>query len=79
MRLFANILKPDEVLSLSKGECLTQPFQMQLSQNQKIFSETFAGFPEFKWKLEYVEKEDEPQRSFLSKIIDRKEWVYLNT
>ena len=48
LRLFANILKPDEVLSLSKGECLTQPFQMQLSQNQKIFSETFAGFPEFK-------------------------------
>ena len=34
-----------KVFSLSKSECLTQPIQMQLSPNQKLFSEFFSPFP----------------------------------
>ena len=33
------------ILSLSKSECLTQPIQMQFSENQKIFSQIFAVLP----------------------------------
>ena len=33
-----------QALSLSKSECLTQTIQMQLSRNQKVFSEFFAEF-----------------------------------
>ena len=51
---------------------------MQLSQNQKIFSEVFSAFPETRQNLEYFEKEDEPQRAFLSEIIDCKKWGSLN-
>ena len=38
LRLFVNILTPNDKYSRSKSECLTQPIQMKLSQNQKIFS-----------------------------------------
>ena len=46
LRLFVNILTPDDKYSLSKSECLSRPIQMQLSQNQKIFTEFFSGFPQ---------------------------------
>ena len=45
LRLFVNILTPDDKYSLSKNECLTQPIQMQLSQNLKVFSPLFSAFP----------------------------------
>ena len=38
------------------------PNQMQVSQNQKMFPEFFAAFPELKQNLKYFEKKDEPQR-----------------
>ena len=38
LRLFVNILKPNEKHSLTKSKCLTQPIQMQLSRNEQIFS-----------------------------------------
>ena len=59
-------------MSLGKSEGLMQPIQMQLSQNQKLFSEVFSAFPESTQNLEYLEKEDEPQRPFLCEIIDTK-------
>ena len=34
-----------KVFSLSKSECSTQPIQMQLSRNRKLFWELFSGFP----------------------------------
>ena len=43
---FQNIDTRWEVFSLSKSECLTQPIQMQLSNNQKKCSEFFSSFPE---------------------------------
>ena len=66
------------ILSLSKSDCLTEPIQMQLPQNQKISSEFLSAFPESTLNLEYFEKEKEPQRLFLSEIIDCKKPGYLN-
>ena len=44
---YVNSLKtPDTVYSLSKSECLMQPIQKQLSQNQKKFSQILSAFPE---------------------------------
>ena len=45
---------------------------MQVSQNQKIFSEFFSAFPKSPYNLEYFEKKDEPQRLFVSEIRDFK-------
>ena len=52
---------------------------MQLSPNQKLFAEIFSSFPEFKSKLDYFEKKDEPRRLFVSEIIHCKKRGYLNT
>ena len=35
---------------------------MELSLNQKIFSEFFSAFPEFTQKFDYFEKKDEARR-----------------
>ena len=35
----------EKLFSLSKSERLTEPIQMQLSPNQKIFSQFFTAFP----------------------------------
>ena len=35
-----------QVFFLSKSDCLTQPIEMQLSQDQKIFPQFFSAFPE---------------------------------
>ena len=45
LRLFVNILTPNDKYSLSKTECRTQAIQMQLSKNRKIFSQIFSVFP----------------------------------
>ena len=45
LRLFVNILTPNDKYSLSKTECPTQAIQMQLSKNWKIFSQIFSVFP----------------------------------
>ena len=44
LRQFLNIFTPNGQYSLSKSEWLTQPIQMQLSENRKKFSEFFAAF-----------------------------------
>ena len=45
LRHFVNILTPNGKYSFSKSECLTNPIQMQLPQNQNIFSEFVFAFP----------------------------------
>ena len=45
LRLFVNILTPNDKYSLSKTEYRTQAIQMQLSKNRKIFSQIFSVFP----------------------------------
>ena len=56
LRLFVNIWTPNDKYSLNKSECITQPIQIQLSKNLKIFSEFFSAFAKSKSKLEYFEK-----------------------
>ena len=51
---------------------------MQVSSNQKIFSESFPAFPESTQNFGYFEREDEPQRLFVSEIIDFQMRGYLN-
>ena len=52
---------------------------MQLSQNQKIFSLFFAAFTESTKNFQYFERKDEPQRRFLSEVLDYKKRGYLNS
>ena len=78
LRLFFNILTTNDKYSLSRNECLTQPIQMQLLKNRKIFSEFFSAFLKSTQKLEYFEKEDDPPRFFVSEIIDCKKRSFLN-
>ena len=55
-----------------------QPIQMPLSLNQKIFSDFFSAFTESTSNLKYFEEKDEPQRLFVSEIIDCKMRGYFN-
>ena len=67
-----------QAFSFSRSEYLTQPIQMQLSPNQKNFSECFSSFPQSTYNLKYFENKDDPQRLLLSQIIDTKMRGYLN-
>ena len=51
---------------------------MLLSQNQKIFFQFFSAFPESISNLQYFEEKNEPQRLFVSGILDCKNRGYLN-
>ena len=51
---------------------------MQLSRFEKIFSDFLSEFPKSPQNLVYFEKNDEPQRLFVSEIIDCKKRGYLN-
>ena len=51
---------------------------MQLSLNQKLFSQCFSAFPQSTKNLEYFQTKDEPQKLFFSDIIDCKKWGYVN-
>ena len=79
LKLFVNILTPDDKYYLSKSQSLTQPIQMQLSLNQKIFCQFFSAFPEATQFLGYFEKMMSLRGCFFSKIIDWKKRGYLNT
>ena len=64
LRLFVNILTPDDKYSLS----------VKASVQRKRFKWNYLNIKKF----EYFERKDEPQRWFLSEIIDRKKRCYLN-
>ena len=51
---------------------------MQLSRNRKTFSQFFCAFPKSSSHFEHFWKIDEPERRFVSGIIDSKKWGYLN-
>ena len=51
---------------------------MQLSENEKKFSEFFSAFPVSTQNFIYFEKKFEPQRWFLTEIIDWKKRISLN-
>ena len=50
---------------------------MQLSQNQKIFSEFFPAFPQSTSNYEYFRKNFEPDGWYVTDIIDWKKRSYL--
>ena len=45
---------------------------------KKKFSDFFLAFLKFTSNLESLKQKDEPQRLFISDIIDCKKWGYLN-
>ena len=45
---------------------------------KKKFSDFFLAFLKFTSNLESLKQKDEPQRLFISDIIDYKKWGYLN-
>ena len=51
---------------------------MQLSPNQKNYSEFFSAFRQSTYNLKYFEKNDDPQRLFVSEIKDCKKRGCLN-
>ena len=53
--LLVNTLATDEKCSVLNRDNLTIPIQMQLSQQQKTFSQSFAGFLKFRLNFEHFE------------------------
>ena len=51
---------------------------MQLSQNEKIFAQFFSAFKKSTSSLKYFQEEDDPQKLFVSEIIDCKKRGYLS-
>ena len=51
---------------------------MQLSPNQKLFSQFFLHFRNLQKILQYFKKENEPHSLFVSEIIDCKKPGYLS-
>ena len=68
--LIVKALAANEKYPLLKRDNLTIPFQMQLSQKQKTFSEFFAAFLKFRVNFEYFEKTDDPHRFCIFEVTD---------
>ena len=58
LRLFANTLIVDDKHYLLNRDNLTQPIQMQLYQEQKIFSELFLAFLKSILNFRHLPKND---------------------
>ena len=56
LRFFLNILAADNKYSLLNRDNLTEPIQMQVSQKQKPFSNSFSAFLKFRLNLEHFRK-----------------------
>ena len=61
LRLFINTLTADVKYSLFNRENLTQPIQMQLSRQEKTFSEFFCAFLKSNLNFKHFQKKtDDP-------------------
>ena len=69
-RLFPKKLSADGKYSLLNRDNLTQPIEMQLSPNQKTFSEFFSAFLESSLSFEHSQKEDDSHSWGISKITE---------
>ena len=76
--VFPHIDIRSQVFFLSQSECLTQPIQMLLSQNQKIFCELFLHFRKLHKIWNTLKNKMSLGRHFFSDIIDCKKRGYLN-
>ena len=68
--LLVKTLAANEKYALLNRDNLTIPFQMQLSQKQKTFSEFFAAFLKFRLNFKYFETKYDPHRFCISEITD---------
>ena len=59
--MFVNTLTVDDKHSLLKGGNSTQPFQIQLSQKEKAFSEFFFEFLKSLFNFKHLRKNDGPR------------------
>ena len=56
LRLFVNILTPDDKFPLLKRDNLTQEIQMHLSQEQQTFTKLLIPFLKFTLNLNILKK-----------------------
>ena len=68
--LFVNTLTAYNKYSLLKRDNLTQPIQMQLSQKQNNFFDSFSSDLKSKLKIEHFQKKDDPRSCCISEITD---------
>ena len=69
-RLFPNTLSADGKYSLLNRHNLMEPIQMQLSRNQKTFSDFFAAFLKPNLNFEHFFKKDDPHCWCISESTD---------
>ena len=67
-RLFPNTLSADSKYCLLNRDNLTQPIQIQLSREQKTFSEFFFAFLKSRLNFEHFQKKDDSNSWGISKI-----------
>ena len=66
LRLFVNILSAVDKSLLPNREYLMQRIQMQLSQNQKTFSQFLSSFSRSRLNFEHFQKRDDSHSLFIS-------------
>ena len=67
-RLFVNTLTAGDKHCLLNRDNLTQPIQMQVSKEQKTFSEFFFAFSKSILNFKHRRKKDEPHSSCISRV-----------
>ena len=70
LKLFLKPLTGRDMYSLRNRGNLQQPFQMQLSQKQEIFSEYFFAVLKSTLNFEHFSKKEQPHSRFISYITD---------
>ena len=75
LKLFLKALTGRDKYSLRNGDNLQQPFQMQLSQKQEIFSQFFLAFLKSTLNFERFPKKEKPHSWFISEIKDPEKGV----
>ena len=79
LRLFVNILTPDEKYSLSVKENVScNQFKCNYLQRKKHFLNSFPHFRKLHKIWNPLKKKDKPQRLFVSEIINCKKRAHLN-
>ena len=75
LKLFLKALTGRDKYSLRNRDTLEQPFQMQLSQKQEIFSQFFFEFLKSTLTFEHFPKKLEPHSGFISEIKDAEKGI----
>ena len=65
-----NTLNADEKYFVIQRDNLTIPIEMQLSEKQKTFSETFAATLKSRLNFDHFEKKDDPHSFYISQTRD---------